>query len=563
MSDSRADRTYDAIVIGSGISGGWAAKELCEKGLKTLVLERGRNIEHIKDYPTAWSETWQLPHRGKLTPAFVRDNPILTQCSSVSAANEHFFVKDREHPYEQTKPFTWIRGYQVGGKSLIWARWTQRWSDIDFGANEREGIAVDWPIRYADLAPWYSQVEKFVGISGNRDGLPQVPDGEFLPPMEFNALDRHMKQVVEAQFPGRNLIISRTANLSRPMEGRGVCMYRDRCNRGCPYGGYFNSVTATLPAAAATGHLTVRPFSVAHSILYDDSTGRAYGVRVVDAQTKAVTEYFARIIFVNASTLNTALILLNSTSARFPNGLGNDSGQLGRNLMNHNYRARLTAEHPGFKEDYYFGRRPTGLLMPRFRNLPGGQKMDFLRGYAFVVFCGRGAGNVGPDDPPIGPVFKKKRAEVGPWSLWMCSMGEQLPNPANRVTLDRGRTDAWGMPLLAVEADYGENEDRMTRDMLRTASEMANAAGFRGINAWNNQEPMGVSIHEMGTARMGRDPKTSVLNGFNQIHAAKNVFVTDGACMTSSGWQNPSLTYMALTARAANHAVEEMKRGNL
>lgn len=562
-SAGKGSHAYDAIVIGSGISGGWAAKELCQGGLKTLVLERGRNVEHIKDYPTAMAESWELPHRGKLTREFQRENPNLTRSDEVTGANRHFFVEDREHPFEQRKPFAWIRGYQVGGKSLTWGRWTQRWSDLDFEANAREGIAVDWPIRYADLAPWYSYVEKFVGISGNRDGLPQIPDGEFLPAMQFNALEKHMKRAIEVRFPGRNLVISRTANLSAPMEGRGVCMYRDRCSRGCPFGGYFSSNSATLPAAAATGNLTLHPDAVVHSIIFDEQTQRATGVRVIDAHTKEATEFFAKVIFVNAGTINTTLLLLNSVSNRFPNGLGNDSGQLGRNLMNHNYRVNLSAVHDGFRDMYYFGRRPTGTLIPRFRNLGKDRQADFLRGYSFAVFTSRDRGNLAAGDPSIGEVFKEKSAEVGPWRVSMGSMAEQLPYSDNRITLSRDRTDAWGLPLAVIDAEYKENEERMTRDMLATSAEMAEAAGFRDIRPRDNHETLGLSIHEMGTARMGRDPETSVLNAYNQVHAAKNVFVSDGACMTSSAWQNPSITYMALTARAAGHAVSEMRNLNL
>lgn len=563
ITNGKATHTYDAIVIGSGISGGWAAKELCEKGLKTLVLERGRSVEHIKDYPTAMQESWEMPHRGAVTPQFKSDNPILMGCGAVYGANTHFFVKDQEHPYEQAKPFSWIKGYQVGGKSLLWARWTQRWSDLDFEANGKEGIAVDWPIRYADLAPWYSYVEKFAGISGNRDGLPQVPDGEFLPPMELNCLEKHMKSTIESRYPGRNLIISRTANLSQPHLGRGVCMYRDRCNRGCPFGGYFSSNSATLPAAAATGNLTLRPDTVVHSLIYDEKLGRATGVRVLDAHTKETTEYFAKIIFVNASTINTTLLLLNSTSARFPNGLGNDSGQLGHNLMDHNYRVKVQATHDGFKDSYYYGRRPTGALLPRFRNIGNDRQESFLRGYSFSVFGSRGRGNADDGTPPIGAEFKGKNAEVGPWRLWMNCMAEHLPHFDNKITLSKDKTDAWGMPLLVFDCQHRENELNMIKDMLVTAQEMAAASGFRDIRAWDSKEPPGLGIHEMGTARMGRDPKTSVLNAHNQMHAVKNVFVSDGACMTSSAWQNPSLTYMALTARATDYAVGELKKNNI
>jgi choline dehydrogenase-like flavoprotein len=559
----REQHTFDAIVIGSGMTGGWAAKEFCEQGLKTLVLERGRNVEHVKDYPTATKESWELPHRGALTPQFRRENPILTQVGAVTGATQHFFVKDAEHPYVQQQPFAWIKGYQVGGKSLLWARWTQRWSDLDYEANAKQGIAIDWPIRYADIAPWYAHVEKFVGIAGNRDGLPQIPDGEYLPPVDMNCVDRHMKQVIESRWPGRNLVISRTANLSRPLNGRGPCVFRDRCARGCPYAGYFSANSATIPAAAATGHLTLRPDSVVHSILYDEAKQRATGVRVIDAVTKEVTEFFARVIFVNAGTLNSTLVLLNSKSPRFPHGLGNDSDQLGRNLMDHNYRVKVTARHPGFQDKYYYGRRPTGTLLPRFRNLRDDEGRDFLRGYSFSVFAGRSQGNVGPDDPPLGAVFKAKSAQLGAWTLWMNCMAEHLPYADNRVTLSPDRVYAWGMPLLQIHCTHRENEENMVKDILATAQETAEACGFENIRVWDSKEMIGLGIHEMGTARMGRDAKTSVLNAHNQMHAVQNVFVTDGACMTSSAWQNPSITYMALTARAADYAVSEMKKLNL
>jgi choline dehydrogenase-like flavoprotein len=559
----REEHTFDAIVIGSGISGGWAAKELCEKGLKTLVLERGRNVEHVKYYTTAMKEAWELPHRGELTPAFRRENPILSQLYLADEATKQFLVRDAEHPYVQQAPFSWIRGYQVGGRSLLWARWTQRWSDLDFTANAKEGHAIDWPIRYAALAPWYSYVEKFVGIAGNRDGLPQIPDGEFLPPMEMNCLDLHLKQAIEARWPNRNLVISRTANLTRPIGNRGPCVYRDRCARGCPYAGYFSTNSATLPAAIATGNLTLRPFSVVHSIIYDDAKQRATGVRVIDTETKETSEYFAKLIFVNASTVNTALILLNSKSSRFPNGLGNDSDQVGRNLMDHNYRVKLQAVHDGFGDKTTYGRRPTGTLIPRFRNVGDDRRSDFRRGYALAVFASRGRGGTGPDDVSIGAEAKEKSAQLGPWTLWMNCMAEHLPYSDNRVTLSPDKTDAWGMPLVQIRCTHRENEEAMVKDILATAEEMASAGGFKNINAWDSKEPIGLGIHEMGTARMGRDPKTSVLNAHNQMHAVKNVFVTDGSCMTSGACQNPSITYMALTARAADYAVEELKKQNL
>jgi choline dehydrogenase-like flavoprotein len=555
------DNTYDAIVIGSGISGGWAAKELCEKGLKTLVLERGRNVEHIKDYTTASTQPWELAHRESLSKKFIDENPQLCRAGVVSESTQHFFVKDKEHPYVEDKPFTWVRGYQVGGKSLLWARWTQRWSDLDYEANIKEGIGTDWPIRYADIAPWYSYVERFAGISGNRDGLSQVPDGEYMPPMEMNCLETHFKQSIESSYPGRNLIISRTANASKAINGRGPCQYRNMCARGCPFGAAFSSNSATLPAAAATGNLTLQPFAVVHSIIYDERKQRASGVRVVDTNTKKTTDYFAKIIFVNASTINTTLILLNSTSSRFPNGLGNDSGVLGHYLMDHNYRSRLNAEHESFQDQYYYGRRPTGVYLPRFRNFKNDKQKDFLRGYAYA--CGGSRERGLPGDPVIGEELKNALSEPGPWTMWMVGMGECLPYYDNKITLSKDQKDDWGMPVLHISADWQANENSMTKDILAQGAAMLEKAGFKNINHYDNHAPLGHGIHEMGTARMGRDPKTSILNGFNQMHAVKNVFVTDGSCMTSGGCQNPSVTYMALTARAADYAVNELKKQNI
>jgi choline dehydrogenase-like flavoprotein len=557
-----AQNTYDAIVIGSGISGGWAAKELCQKGLKTLVLERGRNVEHIKDYPTAMTPPWGFPHRGELPLNIHEENPIASRCYAFREETQHFFVKDKEHPYLQTQPFDWIRGYQVGGKSLLWARWTQRWSDLDFEANAKEGVGIDWPIRYKDIAPWYSYAEKFAGISGNRDGLKQVPDGEFLPPMEMNAIEKHLKGSIESNFPGRNLIISRTANLSKALNGRGPCQYRDLCFRGCPFGGYFSSNSATLPAAAATGNLTMRPFAVVHSIIYDEKSERAKGVRVIDTNTLQAAEYFAKIIFVNASTLNSTLILLNSTSSRFPNGMGNDSGALGHYLMDHNYRGRVSGQHDGFKDQYYYGRRPTGVYLPRFRNLNGEKESDFLRGYAFACGGSRGRGD-GTAEQQIGAAFKDSLTEAGPWYMSMTGMGECLPDVNNKVTLSKDKKDKWGIPLLDVDCSFRSNETTMLKDILETGAEMLDKAGFKNITQFDSKQAPGLGIHEMGTARMGRDAKTSVLNAHNQVWGAPNVFVTDGACMTSGACQNPSLTYMAITARAADYAVNELKKRNL
>ena len=553
--------TYDAIVIGSGISGGWAAKELCEKGLKTLVLERGRNVEHVKDYPTATKRPWELEHRDALTLSLKKENPIAARCYAFTEATQHFFVKDNEHPYIQQKPFDWIRGYQVGGKSLLWARWTQRWSDLDFEANAKEGIGADWPIRYRDIAPWYSYVERFVGVSGNRDGIEHLPDGEFLPPMEMNCLEKHLKESIESNFEGRRLIISRTANLSKGLKDRGPCQYRNLCSRGCPYAGYFSSNSATLPAARATGNLTLLPFAVAHSIIYDEDKQRAKGVRVINAETGEATEYCARIIFVNAGTINSTLLLMNSKSARFPNGLGNDSGALGHYLMDHNYRGRVSGEYDGYADQYYFGRRPTGVYIPRFRNVGKDVQGAFKRGYAYA--CGGSRGRGDGTDNSIGAAFKEALSEAGNWGMWMTGMGECLPYYENKISLSTTKTDKWGMPLIEIDCEYKENEVNMLKDLLNSGAEMLDKAGFKNIESIDTEQAPGLGIHEMGTARMGRDPKTSVLNGHNQVWGANNVFVTDGACMASSACQNPSITYMALTARATDFAVDELKKRNL
>ena len=553
--------TFDAIVIGSGMTGGWAAKELCEKGLKTLVLERGRNIEHIKDYPTATLHPWELPHRNSLTQTLLRENPVVSKCYAFTEATEHFFVKDKEHPYEQVKPFDWIRGYQVGGKSLTWARWTQRWSNLDFEANAKQGIEIDWPIRYKDIAPWYSYVEKFVGISGNRDGIPHLPDGEFQPPMEMNCIEKHFKNKVESAYANRHVIISRTANLTKGLNGRGPCQYRDRCARGCPFSGYFSSVSATLPAARATGNLTLRPHAVVHSIIYDAAKKRATGVRVIDAQTKKMTEYFAKVIFLNAGTINTTLVLLNSTSATFPAGLGNTNDVLGRYLMDHNYRGSLGASYEGYQDQYYYGKRPAGIYIPRYRNVGTDVQKDYIRGFAIAAGGSRRSENVKQD--AIGGAYKDQFSEPGVWDIWMTGMGECLPYKENLVSLSNDKKDAWDIPLLQIDCEYKTNELTMLKDILDSGAEMLERAGFTDISAGDTKQAPGLGIHEMGTARMGRDPKTSILNSHNQVWDVENVFVTDGACMTSSACQNPSLTYMALTARATNFAIEELKKGNL
>lgn len=558
---NNSDR-YDAIVIGSGMSGGWAAKELAERGLKTLILERGRNVEHIVDYPTANTQTWEFPHRNTLHPDVHRDNPVVSRCYAFSEATEHFFVKDAEHPYIQDKPFDWIRGYQVGGKSLLWARMVQRWAEFDFEANLADGHGTDWPIRYSDLAPWYSYVEKIAGISGNKDGLPQIPDGEFLPPFPMNAVERYAKDTIESRFPGRNVVSGRAANLSIPHNGR-VCLNRNLCERGCPLGGYFSANTVTIPAAIATGNATLRPHSVVHSIVYDESTGKASGVRVIDALTKEEHVFSADIIFVNASTLNTNLILLNSTSARFPNGLGNDSGVLGKYMLFHNYRGRVFGELDEFKDTALGGHRPGGCYIPRFRNVGRDKQTSFLRGYSFSFGARREAGNLDTARAPFGDDFKRQLTELGPWSVYCTGMGEVLPREENQVRLSADQKDAWGIPLLHTDIGYTEHDDAMTADILATATEMLEAIGAKNIRQQDSKQAPGLDIHEMGGVRMGRNPKTSMLNGFNQMHAVANVFVTDGAAMASTACQNPSLTFMALTVRAVDYAVSEFKKGTL
>lgn len=558
--------TFDAIVIGSGISGGWAAKELCEKGLKTLVLERGRNVEHKKDYPTMVSNPWDMPHRNQIPLADRLENPVVNRCYAYKEDTEHFFVKDSEHPYLQEKPFDWVRGYQVGGKSLIWARQTQRWSKYDFEGPGRDGFAVDWPIRYDDIAPWYSYVERFVGVSGNYDGVETLPDGEFLPAWEMNCVEKEIRDRILASYQDRHVMIGRCAHLTQPQEhhlkmGRGQCMARNQCYRGCPFGAYFSSNAATLPAAAATGNLTIRPDSVVHSIIYDDKEEKVTGVRVVDRETKSVSEYFAKVIFLNASALNSNLILLNSTSNRFPNGLGNDSGILGKYIAFHNYRGNISASFEGWEDKYYFGRRPTAVMMPNFRNVKK-QEMDFLRGYMTFYTAGRG-GWGGRRDLPFGADFKEQNSVPGPWHVFMMMQGETIPKESNLVSLSLTEKDAWGIPLLQVNVDYDDNDEKILKDFFEQGSEMLSKAGCKDIRTSDSKQAPGLDIHEMGGVRMGRDPESSLLNGWNQMHACKNVFVTDGACMTSTGTQNPSITYMALTARAADYALKQLKAGNI
>lgn len=559
--------TYDAIVIGSGISGGWAAKELCEHGLKTLVLERGRDVVHLKDYPTATTPPWGFPHRGRMPLEVEKENPVLNRCYAFSEATTHFFVKDKEHPYIQEKPFDWIRGYQVGGKSLLWARQTQRWSKYDFEGPARDGYAVDWPIRYEDIAPWYSHVERFAGISGNKDGYDTLPDGEFLPPWEMNCMEKEVQQKIMANYKDRYVVQGRCAHLTKPQQihieqGRNQCQARSLCERGCPFGGYFSSNASTIPWAQKTGNLTLRPNSVVHSVIYDDKKGKATGVRVVDANTKKATEYFAKIIFVNAACLNTNLILLNSISNRFPKGFGNDNGLLGKFVAFHNYRGTVSASIDGPEDKYYYGRRPTQPMMPNFRNVHK-QEMDFMRGYMsfYSVYRGRQWGN--PNGDQIGAAYKEAISEAGPWGVSMMMQGETIPKESNHVRLSSDEKDAWGIPQLITSVGYDDNDERLLKDFLTQASEMLDKAGCKNITQHDSSQAPGLDIHEVGGVRMGKDPKTSMLNAWNQFHNCKNVFVTDGACMTSTSTQNPSLTFMAITARAANHAVEELKKGNV
>ena len=560
------ENTFDAIVIGSGISGGWAAKEFCEKGFKTLVLERGRNVEHKKDYPTMTSDPWEMPHRNQIPLADKLENPVVNKCYAYKEDTAHFFVKDTEHPYIQEKPFDWVRGYQVGGKSLIWARQTQRWSKYDFEGPGRDGFAVDWPIRYDDIDPWYSYVERFVGISGNKDGVETLPDGEFLPPWEMNCVEKEIREKIVAEFKDRHVMIGRCAHLTKPQEqhlkqGRGQCMARNQCYRGCPFGAYFSSNSATLPAATATGNLTLRPDSVVHSIIYDDQLEKVTGVRIIDRHTKEVIEYFAKVIFLNAAALNTNLILLNSKSKRFPNGLGNDNGLLGKYIAFHNYRGSISASYEGFEDSYYFGRRPTAVMMPNFRNVKE-QDTDFLRGYMTFYTAGRG-GWGGAGDAPFGEEFKEKNSVPGPWGVFMMMQGETIPKESNYVSLSDTEKDEWGIPLLKIKVDYDENDEKILRDFLEQGTEMLEKAGCKNIRTSDSMQAPGLDIHEMGGVRMGKDPETSLLNGWNQMHLVKNVFVTDGACMTSTGTQNPSITFMALTARAVDYAAKSLKNGDI
>lgn len=563
--DAVKENTFDAIVVGSGISGGWAAKELTEKGLKTLVLERGREVEHLRDYPTMTKNPWELPHGGKLTPGEMKFYPVQGRTNWVNQGNKHWWVNDLDNPYTEVKPFDWIRGYHTGGRSLMWGKQTYRLSDLDFDANKKEGIGVDWPIRYADLAPWYDYVETFIGVSGAAEGLAHLPDGKFLPPMELNCVEQVLRERL-AEKLGRMVTIGRVAHLTAPLPhdpSRGVCQSRNLCDRGCPYGAYFSSNASTLPWAKKTGNLTMRSNAIVHSVLYDESKGKAVGVKVLDSETKEEKDYFAKIIFLNASALGSTFILLNSTSSRFPNGMGNGSDQLGRNLMDHQYRTGAEADVDGFDDQYYVGRRPNGIYIPRFRNIGKDKRTDFVRGFGYQGSASRESWSRGVAEMSFGEELKKELMEPGPWRIGLTGFGECLPYADNRVTLNKERTDKYGLSTLSIDAEWKANEKAMRVDMRESAAEMLEAAGFKNVRTYDAPNNIGLGIHEMGTARMGRDPKTSVLNQWNQLHEVSNVFVTDGAAMTSSACQNPSLTYMALTARAVDYAVRESKKGNL
>ena len=557
---------FDAIVIGSGISGGWAAKEFCERGFKTLVLERGRQVTHVEDYPTAQTHPWEMDYHGRITQKEREDNPIVSKCYAYGRATEHFFVKDHEHPYQQDKPFDWIRAYQVGGKSLLWARQVQRWSRYEFERPYRDGYGIQWPIGYRDLAPWYSHVERFIGVSGSKDGLEEVPDGEFLPAWEMNAIEEHIQTQINAHYTDRTAVIGRCAHLTKTtdlhrQQGRNQCMARTRCERGCPLGAYFSSNASTLPWAQKTGNLSLKTHKVVSKIIYDPQTQKASGVEVIDQFTKATERYSARVIFVNAATINTNAILLNSTSERFPNGLGNDTGLLGRYLSFHNYRGQITATHHGEAQSYYRGRRPTSIMVPSFRNKTQ-QEADFQGGYMMFYSATRTDWSRTQQGPQFGTEFIQNSARPGPWSIYMMMQGETVPRINNRVYLTPEK-DHFGIPKPALDVAYTDNDEKMLKDFLDEGTAMLQKAGCENINAYETHQAPGLDIHEMGGVRMGANPQEALLNGHNQLHLCANVFVTDGACMSSTGVQNPSLTFMALTARAVDFATEALKEERL
>jgi choline dehydrogenase-like flavoprotein len=560
---AKAQNTYDAIVVGTGISGGWAAKELTEKGLKTLVLERGRMVNHIEDYPTTNLNPWELPNGDRLTAEEMKDYKVQQRTGyTMRQATKHWWVKDTEHPYTEVKRFDWIRGYHVGGRSLLWGRQSYRLSEMDFEANAKDGYGVDWPIRYADLAPWYDHVESFIGVSGQNEGLPQLPDGKFLPAMEYNCLEKHVKDKVAENFTDRMITMGRVANLSQNHNGRSKCQNRNLCSRGCPFGAYFSSQSSTLPAAVATGNMTLRPNSIVTEVLYDKDTKKATGVRVLDAETLETTEFYSKIVFLNASTLNSTWILMNSISEAFPNGMGNSSGELGHNLMDHHFRVGADGDYDGFEDMYYYGKRPNGIYVPRFRNIET-QREDYLRGFGYQGGASRNGWQNAVAELGVGKQLIEDVSTPGNWRMGLMGFGECLPYHENKITMNKDLLDKFGQPTLNIDCEFKENEISMRKDMAASAVEMLESAGLTNINTYDDKGGPGLGIHEMGTARMGKDAKTSVLNKWNQLHEVSNVFVTDGAAMTSAGCQNPSLTYMALTARAADFAVKELKKRNL
>jgi choline dehydrogenase-like flavoprotein len=565
--DAIKSMTYDAIVVGSGVSGGYAAKELTEKGMRVLVLEKGKKFDHVTAYEPSYKDPWDFKYNGLLTNEQKASHPKLSRDYPYNEMTEKYWMNDSDSLYKEVKRFDWFRPDIVGGKSIMWGRQTYRLSDIDFEANLKDGVAVDWPIRYKDIAPWYSYVEKHVGISGEALGLPQLPDSEFLKPMDMYCVEKEVRQRIEKNFPGRNMTIGRVANLSEAKEaqlkiGRSACQYRNKCRLGCPYGAYFSTQSCTLPPAAKTGLLTLRPDSVVSEILFDNAKQKATGVRVIDTVTKDVREYYAKIIFVCGSTVASTALLLNSKSSRFQNGLGNDSGELGHNLMDHHFRVGAAGTWEGDEDKYYIGRRANGIYIPRYRNI-GNDKRDYLRGFGYQGGGSRQSWNRGVNDMSFGSDYKDAMTKPGPWTMNLGGFGETLPYHENKMYLDPTTKDKWGIPVVVFDAEFKENEKKMRKDMMEDAKEMLESAGLKNVRAFDNGSYPGMAIHEMGTARMGRDPKTSVLNGNNQLHGVKNVFVTDGACMTSTSCVNPSLTYMALTARAADFAVKELKKHNL
>ncbi len=558
------NQNYDAIVVGSGISGGWAAKELTEKGLKVLLLERGRNVEHISDYPNALKAPWEVPHRGKVTRQQRSDHPVLRRDYTLNELNLDFWVNEAECPYVEEKPFDWFRGYHVGGRSLTWGRQSYRWSDLDFGANAKEGIGTDWPIRYQDIAPWYDYVETHAGISGSLEGLPQLPDGKFLPPMELNCVEKDVAAHIKKHFnDSRRMIIGRVANLTQPHASRVNCQFRNKCWLGCPFGAYFSTQSSTLPMAVKTGNLTLRPFSIVTRVVYDKDSKKARGVEVIDAETSQSYEFKAKIVFLCASAFNSTWMLMNSATDIWPGGLGSSSGELVHNVMDHHFRCGASGRVEGYEDKYVYGRRPNGIYIPRFRNLPGGEARDYTRGFGYQGGASRQGWTREIAELGIGAPLKEALREPGSWTIGVTGFGEILPYHDNCIRLNREKRDKWGLPVLAINCDIRDNEKKMRRDMMNDAAEMLTAAGVKDVKPTDSGYTFGMGIHEMGTARMGRDPKVSVLNEHNQVWDAKNVFVTDGACMASAACVNPSLTYMALTARAADFAVAELKTGNL